>query len=269
MNAPSLPRRSRPGGRSARRPARAARRQPLPKGFFGIVPQTALPRPTPLHEAGGIESVRVPVPVVGDPADARTAATTGAASTRRSRSPPAPGCGSCPSSRHAALAGAPSRRRCRSTAAEQRSGLGGLPQGRRGALRARRRILEPARARRPRSTTNRRSLGPMPIREWQIWNEANFFYFAYPVSPAPLREAGERSPARRSSPSTRSAKVDPLRALRRTDREGGKRGCRRRPSSSALYRVPGIKADFDGVALHPYAVDTRRPGRTGRGDPRR
>ena len=25
---------------------------------------------------------------------------------------------------------------------------------------------------------------------------------------------------------------------------------------AALYRMPGIKADFDGVALHPYAVDT-------------
>ena len=24
---------------------------------------------------------------------------------------------------------------------------------------------------------------PVPIRDWQIWNEANFFYFAYPVSP--------------------------------------------------------------------------------------
>ena len=24
----------------------------------------------------------------------------------------------------------------------------------------------------------------MPIRTWQIWNEANFFYFAYPVSPS-------------------------------------------------------------------------------------
>ena len=23
---------------------------------------------------------------------------------------------------------------------------------------------------------------PVPIRTWQVWNEANFFYFAYPVS---------------------------------------------------------------------------------------
>ena len=25
---------------------------------------------------------------------------------------------------------------------------------------------------------------PLPIRTWQVWNEANFFYFAYPVSPS-------------------------------------------------------------------------------------
>ena len=23
----------------------------------------------------------------------------------------------------------------------------------------------------------------MPIKTWEIWNEANYFYFAYPVSP--------------------------------------------------------------------------------------
>ena len=25
---------------------------------------------------------------------------------------------------------------------------------------------------------------PLPVRTWQVWNEANFFYFAYPVSPS-------------------------------------------------------------------------------------
>ena len=25
---------------------------------------------------------------------------------------------------------------------------------------------------------------PQPVRTWQVWNEANFFYFAYPVSPS-------------------------------------------------------------------------------------
>ncbi len=47
----------------------------------------------------------------------------------------------------------------------------------------------------------------------------------------------------------------PRRPLRRPDREWRSR----MPAADfldALYRVPGIKADFDGVALHPYAVDT-------------
>ena len=41
-----------------------------------------------------------------------------------------------------------------------------------------------------------------PIRTWQIWNEANFFYFAYPVA-RQLREALKMS--------TKRSKADPAR----------------------------------------------------------
>jgi len=94
-------------------------------------------------------------------------------------------------------------------------------------------------------------LRPMPIRTWQIWNEANFFYFAFPVSPsryAQTLEIGHRA----------VKSVDPgaqvlLSGLFGKPDEGGSRGMPAPKFLQALYRVPGIKADFDGVALHPYA----------------
>jgi hypothetical protein len=93
----------------------------------------------------------------------------------------------------------------------------------------------------------------LPIRTWQIWNEPNFFYFAYPVSPA------------------RYAKLVTLssKAIKRVDRgadvvlaglfgEPTARGKRGMPASTfldRLYDKRGIKRRFDAVALHPYAVD--------------
>lgn len=93
----------------------------------------------------------------------------------------------------------------------------------------------------------------MPIRAWQIWNEENFFYFTRPASP--------RRYARLLALSRK--------AVRQGDREGeivigGLFGQpRQRPPKAMtavefldqLYRVRGVKANFDAVALHPYAVN--------------
>ncbi len=92
-----------------------------------------------------------------------------------------------------------------------------------------------------------------PIEKWQIWNEENFFYFTTPASP------------------TRYARLLKLsrRAIKRGDRRaeiilGGLFGDPRQNPPRAmdaadfldrLYRVPGVKRAFDGVALHPYAAD--------------
>jgi hypothetical protein len=92
---------------------------------------------------------------------------------------------------------------------------------------------------------------PLPIRSWQIWNEANFFYFAYPVSPSRY--------ARLLKPTYGAIKaVDPtakviLSGLFGNPDENGKRGMDSVKFLKALYRVPGIKTDFDAIALHPYA----------------
>lgn len=92
---------------------------------------------------------------------------------------------------------------------------------------------------------------PLPIRTWQIWNEANFFYFAYPVSPTRYARLLKLSyPAIKSADP--GAKVV-LSGLFGEPDERGKRGMPAADFLAALYRVPGIERFFDGVALHPYA----------------
>jgi aryl-phospho-beta-D-glucosidase BglC (GH1 family) len=92
---------------------------------------------------------------------------------------------------------------------------------------------------------------PEGVHMWQVWNEANFFYFAYPASPSRY--------ARLLEPTyTEIKKDDPsatviLSGLFGNPDQGGSKGMDATKFLSALYRVPGIKGYFDGVALHPYA----------------
>jgi Beta-galactosidase len=95
---------------------------------------------------------------------------------------------------------------------------------------------------------------PLPIQTWQIWNESNFFYFAFPVSPSRY--------ARLLTISSQAIKGVQPRAKVILSGLFGKpnaRGVRGMPAATfleRLYRVPGLKSRFDGIALHPYAVDT-------------
>jgi len=92
---------------------------------------------------------------------------------------------------------------------------------------------------------------PVPIRTWQVWNEANFFYFAFPVSPQRY--------VRLLKPTYQTIKaVDPraqviLTGLFGNPDEGGRRGMDAADFLDALYRAPGIQRYFDAVALHPYS----------------
>jgi Glycosyl hydrolase catalytic core len=70
---------------------------------------------------------------------------------------------------------------------------------------------------------------PLPIRTWQVWNEANFFYPGAKVILSGLF----------AKPTADYPKGMPAAQF-----------------LEALYRVPGLKTRFDGIALHPYAVDT-------------
>lgn len=93
-----------------------------------------------------------------------------------------------------------------------------------------------------------------PIRVWQIWNEANFHYFAFPVSAGRYAKLVELT-----APQIKA--VDPgakviLSGLFGKPDGGGRLGVPAARFLAELYRVPGLRSDFDGVALHPYAFHT-------------
>ena len=91
----------------------------------------------------------------------------------------------------------------------------------------------------------------LPVRVWQVWNEANFFYFAFPVSPFRYARL-----VKLTYPAVKAA--DPhakvvLSGLFGEPDQGGKFGMDADKFLAQLYRVPGIARYFDDVALHPYA----------------
>ncbi len=222
--------------------------QAVPRGFFGIVPQTTLTtKDTARMRAGGVETIRVPVAW-----SAIQSSRNGGyewsgldqiiALAARDRLEVLPFFLSTPRwlSRDPRRLPVDSGRQRRAWAAfigaaVERYGRGGEFWEEHG----------------PGSPT---PLPTVPIRDWQIWNEQNFFYFTRPASP-------ERY--------ARLLKVT-HRAVRQADPRadivlGGLFGNpRQRPPAAMdavdfldrLYRVGGIKATFDAVALHPYAADT-------------
>ncbi len=92
---------------------------------------------------------------------------------------------------------------------------------------------------------------PMPIRTWQVWNEANFFYFAYPVSPHRYARLLKLTYGTIKSADPGAEVM--LSGLFGDPNEGGSRGMDAARFLAALYRMPGIERYFDAVALHPYA----------------
>jgi hypothetical protein len=92
---------------------------------------------------------------------------------------------------------------------------------------------------------------PLPIHVWQIWNEANFFYFAFPVSPTRYARLLKLSYRAVKSADPRAQVL--LSGLFGEPDEGGKRGMDASRFLEQLYAVPGIEHYFDAVALHPYA----------------
>jgi hypothetical protein len=97
---------------------------------------------------------------------------------------------------------------------------------------------------------------PMPIKTWQVWNEANFFYFAYPVSPHDYARL-----LKLSSPVIKKAEPGAkvmLTGLFGAPTAGAKRGMPAAQFLEEIYKVPNIKSYFDGVALHPYAIDSEQ-----------
>lgn len=224
-----------------------------PKGFFGIAPQTEVTELDARYmKAGGVESIRLPLlwssvqPTRRSPYDwsgfdamVETAARAGLRVFPSLASPPA-----WVVRKETILpVGNGKQRRAWSaflSAAVARYGPGGEFWAQHGGIGPN---YEPA------------ITAPVPIRQWQIWNEPNFFYFAYPVSPSKYGKLVKIS-------SQAIKAVDPgakvvLGGLFAEPTESGKRGMPATTFLDRLYAIPGLRSRFDGIDLHPYAIDAR------------
>jgi polysaccharide biosynthesis protein PslG len=113
---------------------------------------------------------------------------------------------------------------------------------------------EPAGVNYPPPIRRQTPIPKLPIRSWQIWNEANFFYFALPASPSRYAKLVKIS-SQAIKAADPGAKVI-LSGLFAKPTANAPRGMPAVQFLKALYRVPGLKTRFDGISLHPYAVDT-------------
>lgn len=230
----------------------------VPKGFFGIVPQTPLGAEDFAYmKAGGIESIRLTLPWAGvqpkrngpyqwEGFDIALEAAV------QSGLRVLPSIGSPPrwaARKETTMPVAPKQRRAWEKflrAAVARYGPGGRFWDERAIGTG---GIGPSYE--PESVIAR----PIPIREWQIWNESNFFYFAYPVSPAKYAKLVTAS-SKAIKSVDRKAKVI-LAGLFAEPTARGKKGMPATTYLQRLYNIPGFKTRFDGFDLHPYAVDAK------------
>jgi len=249
-------------------PASAASVPRAPKGFFGIAPQTSLTeKDVKYMKAGGIETIRWPLiwgainPTKNGPYNwaAFDPIVEQAALQGEQVLPFAIGTPRWIARKETTLPIANARQRKAWTsflrAAVERYGPGGEFW----------KIHSPGRIRAEKAKESKGPIyeiagahltpipKPVPIRTWQVWNEANFFYFAYPVDPINYAKLLKLSAPviKRAEP---GAKVI-LTGLFGEPTAGAKRGMPSYEFLERLYSVPGIKSYFDGVALHPYAID--------------
>jgi hypothetical protein len=224
-----------------------------PKGFFGIVPQTGItPADARYMKAGGIDSIRVSLPWAGVQPTRRSPYEWGGFDQVLTVATQAglqvlPSLGSPPRwISHKETTMPIDNARARKAwqaflrAAVKRYGPGGdfWKEHAPGGVGV---GYQPAIGR------------PIPIREWQIWNESNFFYFAFPVSP---RRYGKLvTLSSKAIKSVRPGARVVLSGLFGEPTASGNRGMLATTFLDRLYEVPGIKSRFDGISLHPYAVD--------------
>ena len=221
--------------------------QALPRGFFGIVPQTTLePGDFSRMRAGGVDTVRVPVswsatkPKANSEFEWAGLDATGAGAARE-RIEVLPFLYSTPRW----ISG--DWRRLPVDNARQRRAWG--------------EFVTAIVARYGRTGTFWAEHGPgsdeplprLPIRNWQIWNEENFFYFTRPASPQRYARLLAVSRPAINRGDRRGDLV--LGGLFGEPRQGPPRAMDAVEFLERLYRVRGVKANFDAVAVHPYAAD--------------
>jgi hypothetical protein len=230
----------------------AAPRPALPQGFFGIVPQTGItPEEAEYMKAGGVESIRLGLPWAGVQPHRRSKYNwSGFDEAVRVATQAGlevlPSLGSPPRWAVSKATTLPAR------TAAQRAGWTAFVKaaakryGPHGEFWEEHKSVGPGPQYEP-------PLKEIPIRTWQVWNEENFYYFSYPVS-ASLYGSLLTISSKAIKSAQPSAKVI-IGGLFARPAVAGKRGQSAAGFLEALYRYPGIRSRFDGIDLHPYAVD--------------
>ena len=90
-----------------------------------------------------------------------------------------------------------------------------------------------------------------PVRNYQIWNEENFKFFTEPRSPSLYGALLKTSHAAIRSVDPGAKVITGGMFMHPKARDG----IQATTFLNQLYKVPGIKSAFDGVAIHPYAKD--------------
>lgn len=230
--------------------------KPLPRapvGFFGIVPQTGVgPQDARYMKAGGIESIRLSLPWAGVQPTPRSPYNWAGFDqaleiATRAGLRVLPSIGSPPrwaTKKETTMPVATAKQRNAWSAflraAVERYGPGGKFWDEHATVGVN---YEPAIA------------NPTPIRNWQIWNEPNFFYFAYPVNTGTYAKLVAISSKAIKSVDP-SAKVI-LGGMFARPKARGVRGMPATTYLNQLYKKPGFRNSFDGIDLHPYAIDNR------------
>lgn len=219
----------------------------VPPGFFGIVPQTSIgAKDLARMRVGGVETLRMPLSWAGTQHSRRSDynwsgfdATVAAAAENRIEilpvlsEPPGWATGS---SRRMPVDNGRQRRAWAEFvgAAVERYGIRGEFWEEHGP-------------------GSKKPLPRVPIHAWQVWNEENFFYFTKPVSPGRYARllAVSRPAIRRADPRAEIV----LGGLFANPKQGPPAAMDAIDFLDRLYRSRGVKADFDAVAVHPYAAD--------------
>ena len=221
--------------------------QALPRGFFGIVPQTPIgAADTARMRAGGLETMRVPLGWSGVEGSPRGGYDWGGfdatvATAARGHLEVLPFLYSTPH-----WVGG-DWRRLPIDSARARGAWAGFVRAAVERYGSRGEFWD------EHGPGSKQPLPRLPIRAWQIWNEENFFYFAKPASPqryARLLAISHRA-VHQADP--RAEVV--LGGLFGDPAAGPPRALDAADFLDQLYRVRGVKAGFDAVALHPYAAD--------------
>jgi hypothetical protein len=95
-----------------------------------------------------------------------------------------------------------------------------------------------------------------PLRNWQVWNEPNFKFFVHKPNPAEYAQMVKISSTaiKGSDPSAKVILAGLFAWPKGANSKTGNHNLFAAEFLEGLYRVPGIAAKFDGIALHPYST---------------